>query len=444
MPVPKQPKRTTALAVLAILLCALPLAAETKVLQHFTLIDGTGRDPIPNAALILVNGRIRFAGPAANLKIPSGAQIIDLTGKYVMPGIINLHGHLGNVIDLTQDPKFFTRENIEKNLKTYASYGVTTVLSMGTDQDEIFKIRAEQRATGRPSMTRVYTAGRGFIVKDGYGGLAGVTYALDGSSEIDKDIATLKRQKVDIVKIWVDDHLGTMKKMPPDMRKAIIDSAHKHGLRVAAHIFYLQDAQQLTDAGVNGLAHSVRDKLIDQKLIDSMKAHGAWQMAATLTREASMFVYGQTPPFANDPFFTRSVSPKVIATLKDPAYQKKIAADKDFPEYPTFLENAKRNLKTLVDAGVKYGFGTDSGPPGRFPGFFEQWELELMVSAGLTPQQAIAGATRNAAEFLQAKDLGTLEPGKWADLIVLDKNPLEDIRNTRTIQSVYIAGNPIP
>jgi imidazolonepropionase-like amidohydrolase len=174
-----------------------------------------------------------------------------------------------------------------------------------------------------------------------------------------------------------------------------------------------------------------------------MKSHGTWQMAATLTREASMFVYGQTPPFADDPFFTRSVSAKVLSTLKDPAYQKKVASDKDFAEYPAFLENAKRNLKALVDAGVKYGFGTDSGPPGRFPGFFEQWEMELMVSAGLTPQQVIAAATKNAAEFLEAKDLGTLEPKKWADLIVLNKNPLADIKNTRTIDAVYIAGRKV-
>jgi imidazolonepropionase-like amidohydrolase len=420
---------------------ALAASAETKVLTHFTLIDGTGREPLPDAAMIVNNGRIQWVGAASMLKSPAGAEVIDLAGKYVMPGIINLHGHLGNVIDLTQNPKFFTRENLEKNLKTYASYGVTTVLSMGTDQDEIFKIRDEQRDSGRPLMTRVFTAGRGFTAKGGYGGLAGVTFALDGNSQIDKDVAELKKEKVDIVKIWVDDHLGTMKKMPLDMSKGIIDSAHRQGLRVAAHIFYLQDAQQLTDAGVNGLAHSVRDKLIDPQLIASMKAQGTWQIAATLTREASMFVYGQTPPFADDPFFTRAVSPKVLSTLKDPAYQKKIASDKDFAEYPTFLENAKHNLKTLVDAGVKYGFGTDSGPPGRFPGFFEQWEMELMVDAGLTPQQVIAGATKNAAEFLQAKELGTLERGKWADLIVVEKNPLADIRNTRSIDAVYIAGN---
>ena len=426
-----------------LLLLATAACAETRVLQHFTLIDGTGGEPVADAAMIITNGRIAWVGPSKNMKAPSGADVRDLTGKFVMPGIINLHGHIGNVVDLTQDSKFFTRESIEKNLKTYASYGVTTVLSMGTDQDEIYKVRDAQRATGRPAMTRVYTAGLGFTAKGGYGGLPGVTYALDGNSEVAKDIADLKRHKADIVKIWVDDHLGTMKKMPLDMSKAIIDGAHRQGMRVAAHIFYLQDAKDLSAAGVNGLAHSVRDQAIDQDLIESMKKHGTWQIATTLTREASMFVYGKTPEFVDDPFFTRGVSPKVIATLKDAAYQKKIASDHDFAQYPAFFENAKRNLKALVDGGVKYGFGTDSGPPGRFPGFFEQWEMELMVDAGLSPNQVIGAATKNSAEFLGAKDLGTLEVKKWADLIVLAKNPLLDIRNSRTIQAVYIAGNPV-
>lgn len=422
---------------------AAPAFAEVKVLQHFTLIDGNGGAPVADAAMVINNGRIEAVGPSAKVKAPKNADVLDLTGKFIMPGIINLHGHVGNVIDLTQDPKYFTTENIEKNLKTYASYGVTSVLSMGTEQDAIFPIRAAQRKTGRPQETRIYTAGRGFTAAGGYGGLAGVTFALKDNSEIDKDISELAKQKVDIVKIWVDDHLGHMKKMPADMSKAIIADARKHGLRVAAHIFYLADAKQLTNDGVAGLAHGVRDQPVDQDLIKSMKQHGTWQIASTLTREASMFVYGKTPWFANDPFFTRGVSPKVVATIKDPGYQKKIASDPDFPRYEGFLKQAQRNLKTLADAGVKYGMGTDSGPPGRFPGFFEQWELELMVQAGLTPQQAITAATKSGAEFLQAKDLGTLEPRKWADLIVLDKNPLDDIKNTRSINAVYIGGNKI-
>jgi imidazolonepropionase-like amidohydrolase len=303
-------------------------------------------------------------------------------------------------------------------------------------------MRDKQRAA-RPGETRIFTAGQGFVYQGGYGGLAGVTGGVATTADVDAEVAKLAAKKVDIIKLWMDDHLGEQKKMPYPIGKAIIDDAHKNNLPAAAHIFYLADAKQLVNYGVNGLAHSVRDKPIDQELIDSMKKHGTWQLAATLSREASMFVYAKTPPFASDPFFTRGVSASVVSTLKNPEYQKTMAADPHFAHYREFLETAEKNLKKLADSGVKYGFGTDSGPPGRFPGYLEHWEMELMVEAGLTPAQVIQAATKSAAEFLKAKDLGALEKSKWADMIVLGKNPLEDIRNTRSIEAVYIAGNRV-
>jgi imidazolonepropionase-like amidohydrolase len=424
------------------LLFATSLVAQVKVLKHFTLIDGTGHAELPNAAMILENGRIAWVGPAAKLKPPPSAPVTDLQGKYMMPGIINLHVHLGATIGLDQNEKFFTPENVEKDLKTYASYGVTTVLSMGTDKDSIFKIRDEQRA-GRPTETRIYTAGQGFVYKGGYGGLEGVNQGVASVADVEPAVAAQAAKHVDFIKLWMDDHLGTKKKMPYEIAQAIIESAHRHHLRVLAHIFYLEDAKQLVDYGVDGLAHSVRDKPVDAAFIADMKRHGTWQEAATLSREASMFVYGQTPPYANDPFFTRSISPQVLAQLKSPAYQQKMRSDPDFSMYPGFLRTAQRNLKALADAGVPYAFGTDSGPPGRFPGYFAHWEMELMVQAGLTPMQVITAATGSAARFLHADDLGTLEKNKWADLLVLDKDPLDDIKNTRTISSVYIAGKRV-
>jgi imidazolonepropionase-like amidohydrolase len=428
--------------VVGLLLGASLLHGEIRVLKNFTLIDGSGRPPLAGAGMIVNAGRIVWVGPVAQLHAPAGAETIDLAGKYVMPGIINLHGHLGNTIGLTQDAKFFTRENLEKNLETCASYGVTAVLSMGTDQDLIFSIRDQQRA-GRPAMTRVFTAGQGFIFTGGYGGIAGVNQGVSSAAEVEPALVAQARKKVDIIKFWMDDELGRFPKMPYPIAKAIIDGAHRRQLRVTAHIFYLQDAKQLADYGVDSLAHSVRDKPVDQALIESMKKHGVWQMAATLSREASMFVYAGAPAFLNDPFFTRGVTPEVIRTLESAEYRNTISSGPHFKEYPAFLETAKKNLKTLADAGVKYGFGTDTGPPGRFPGYFEHWEMELMVEAGLTPMQVLTAATRNAAEFLGAKDLGTLERSKWADLIVLDRNPLDDIKNSRTISAVYIAGNRV-
>ncbi|MEO7651857.1 MAG: amidohydrolase family protein [Bryobacteraceae bacterium] len=421
--------------------------AETAVLQNFTLIDGKGGKSVPNSAMIITDGRISWVGPKSALKAPAGAKTTDLAGKFVMPGIINLHGHVGNTVDLTQDPKNFTRANVEQQLKMYASYGVTTVCSMGSEQPLILDIRAAQRATNRPSMTRVYTALRGFTGIAGYPtsapGMKGVPYEVTTAAEVQKDVAELAARKVDIVKIWVDDHLGKERKIPMDLSKAIIENAHKNRLKVAAHIFYLEDAKTLVNAGLDGLAHSVRDKLVDQALIEAMKSKGAYMAAATLTREASTFVFAKPSPMLDDPFFAPSVSAGVLKTFKDPEFQKKMSADPDAAHGREWLEMAKKNLKILVDAGVKCGFGTDTGPPRRIQGFFEHWEMELMAEAGLTPAQIITMATKNSAEFLGAKDLGTLEAGKWADLVVLGRNPLDNIKNTRSIESVMIAGNKV-
>jgi imidazolonepropionase-like amidohydrolase len=424
-------------------LAAICAAGETLVLQNFTLIDGTGRTPVADAAMVITDGRIRYVGSKANLKTPQGAEIRDLNGKFVMPGIINLHGHLGNVKGLVQDPANFTDENLKANLDTYARYGVTSVISMGSDQDIILQHRAAQRA-GRPKTTRIYTAFRGFTGKGGYPtlapGMKGVPFEVETKEQVRKDVAFLADKRVDLVKIWVDDHFGREQKIPLDLSKAIIDEASKYNLKVGAHIFYLEDAQNLVDRGLYALLHSVRDKEVDEKLISTMKKRGAWMAAATLTREMSSFTYAKPPEWLDDPFFTRSVTPDVIKTLKSPG-QKAVAAD---PRYATALDMAKRNLKRLVDAGVKYGFGTDTGPPGRFPGYFEHVEMELMSEAGLTPAQIIQAATKNGAEFLGAsKDLGTLETGKWADLIVLGRNPLDNIKNTRSIEMVLIAGQKV-
>jgi imidazolonepropionase-like amidohydrolase len=423
-------------------LIASQLNAELKVLKNFTLIDGNGGPSAAGSALIVDNGRIQWVGPVTQLKTPASAEVIDLAGKYVMPGIVDLHVHLGATVDLDQSADLLTEANTEKDLKTYASYGVTSVLSMGTDKDFAIAMRNRQRM-GRPEEARIFTAGEGFVFKGAYGGLAGVNRGVANAADVDTAVAELAAKKVDIVKLWMDDHLGELLKMPYPIAKSIIDDAHNRNLRVSAHVFYLADAKVLANDGVNGFAHMVRDQPVDAELIAAMKKHGTWQQAATLSREASMFAYAKTPVFANDPFFTRGVSARVVRTLKSPEYQAKMAADPHFRRYPEFLDNAEKNFKRLADAGVPYGFGTDAGPPGRFPGYAEHQELQLLVQAGLTPSQAIQAATKNGAQFLRAGDIGTLEKSKWADLIVLDKNPLEDIRNTRAIRAVYIAGNPI-
>jgi imidazolonepropionase-like amidohydrolase len=430
-------------AAVSAFLAAASLNAEVRVLKNFTLIDGTGRAPVAGSAMIIDNGRITWVGPVAQLKAPAGAETSDLTGKFVMPGIIDVHVHLGATVDMVQDAKNQTPENFEKFLKTYASYGVTTVLSMGTDPDFVFKMRDDQRA-GRPSEARIYTAGQGLVFKGGYGGLAGVNVPIATVAEVEPAVAAQAAKKVDVVKFWMDNELGNYPKMPYEMTQAIISAAKKHGLRTLAHIFYLEDAKKLTDQGIAGFVHMVRDKPVDQELLDAMKKHGTWQEAATLSREESMYAYDKTPSFIGDPFFLRGASLASVKVLMDPAHQKTMAATPHYDQFPGFAVMAKQNFKKEVDAGIKYAMGTDTGPPGRFPGYGDHWELQAMVDAGLTPMQVIVAATRSGAEFLNAtKDLGTLEKSKWADLLVLDANPVENIRNTRTIRTVYISGKPI-
>jgi imidazolonepropionase-like amidohydrolase len=374
------------------------------------LIDGTDRAPVPNATIIVRDGRIVAAGAAGSVAIPNGAQRVSLAGKTVIPGIINAHGHV-------TDPK---------DLRTYAAYGITTVFSLGGEPASVFAARAEQN-TAALDRARVF--------------VAGPVLAPNTPDEARTQVAEVAAQKVDIVKIRVDDNLGTTPKMTPEVYRAVIDEAHKRGFRVATHLFYLADAKSLLSAGSDFVAHSIRDADVDAEVIAALKQRGVC-VSPTLMREVSTFVYESTPAFFADTFFRTHANAEWVATLEEPARQQAMRTSKSAQQYKVALEVAKRNLKRLSDAGVPIAMGTDTGPVGRFQGYFELMELEMMVSAGLTPRQALVAATRDAAKCMHLdRELGTVEPGKWADFVVLDANPLTDISNVRRIGSVWIAGN---
>jgi imidazolonepropionase-like amidohydrolase len=437
----------TAITVAAVMLpgCSslTPPAGDITAYRHFTLFDGTDRAPLADAAMIVDQGRVSWVGPATQLRVPASVTPVDLTGAFVMPGLISLHAHLGNTVDPTQDENAVTRQNVERSLATYAAYGVTTVLSMGIDNDLVFDIRDAQRA-GLPSSARVFTTGQGLVYKGGFGGLAGVNPEVTTVAQVEKAVAEQAVKGVDFIKFSLDDDFGDAPKMPPALTQAIIDASHEHHLRVVAHVFHRADARRLLDQGVDGFVHAVRDETVDPAFIEAMRERGTWQAASTLSREASLVAYGAAPTFLDDPFFTDRVPAETLEMLRNPERQRSLAAAPHYGEYQGFFEHASQNLKLLADAGVPYAFGSDSGPPGRFTGAFDHWELQLMVEAGLTPRQVLTAATRRAAEFLHAADLGTLEPSKWADFVVLAADPLINIRNTRTIRAVYIAGREVP
>jgi len=436
--------RSRIVATMLAVMTATPALADTVVLRHVTLIDGTGRAPQRDQAVIISDGKLSWVGSSAKLRVPAGASVEDLTGKYLMPGLIDSHVHLGLVDGLSQDfTKYYSRANVERQLHLYPAYGVTSVFTLGTDGDEIHQIVAEQRRTGPGDAARVFTAGRGVVFKGSYGGVAGLDQSVATPAEATAMVDREAAKGDDFIKFWMDDEFGTVpSRMPYPISQAVIDAAHKDGKKVVGHVFYHENAVELAREGVNGFMHEVRDRQDDPALIAAMKAKSIWQVSATLSREAS-FTY-KLLPFVDDPFFSRGVTPEVVAALKSPERQQKLASGVSFPKYPEVLRNAMANFAMQAKAGVPYGMGTDSGPSGRFPGYFAHWELELMVKAGITPLQAITAATSRNASFVGATDIGSIAPGKWADLLVLDKDPVADIRNTRTIHEVFVAGRKVP
>jgi imidazolonepropionase-like amidohydrolase len=421
-------------------------AGDLLVIDGAQIWDGSGKSPIPDGIVVISGDRILAVGPRGAVSVPQGARTISAKGKTIIPGLINVHGHVGMTKGLKAARENYTRENVLSQLKQYARYGVTTVMSLGTDFEPMFEVRGAAKP-GEEARATVFTAGRGFTGKNGYPavlpGNAGVPREVDTVGEARAQVRELARQKVDMVKMWVDDHWGHYSKIRPELFRAIIDEAHKQKLRAMAHLFYLEDAKALVDAGLDGMAHSIRDREVDDTLISALKQKKTFAVA-TLVREESTFIYAEPPSFLDDPFFNRWVDPEIVRQLKDPAYGTRIKSDPDFSKYPGQLKMGQRNLKKLWDAGVKIAFGSDTGPPARFQGFFEHRELELMVQAGLTPAQALQTATFNSAECLRiSKDFGTVEKGKRADLIILDADPLIDIRNTRKINKVLIGGREV-
>ena len=422
--------------------------AQTKprpiVLKGARLIDGTGRAPIENSVLVIEGSQILAAGKSGEVSIPKDAVVQDVSGKTIMPALIDLHGHLGlsnNGADSAAG--HYTQENVVKQLDKYRSYGVETVASFGQDEDLIFSIRADQRA-GKFGGARLFTAGRGFLEYTGKSNPTDHRYRPQNPEEARADIRELAAHHPDYVKMWVDDGLGHGSKIKPEVYRAIIDEAHKQHIRVFAHEYYLGDAKALLAAGLDGFAHSIRDQPVDAELISAMKARNVF-LIPTLVRDESLFAYADNVKWIDDPFFQAGLDSGALQIIKSPETVEKFRKDPDIAKYRAGLEMAKKNLKTLSDAGVKIAFGTDSGIPVRFPGYFEHRELQLMVEAGLTPMQAIVAATSTNAGILGgAKQFGTLQTGRAADFMVLDANPLDDIHNTEKLSAVWQAGKPVP
>lgn len=383
--------------------------------------DGTGYDSV-NATMVVRDGRIESIGAEP---VPATATVIDLDGAYVMPGLINAHGHVSGrwAEDGITDPK----ERVLADLRLFARYGVTTVNSLGGAPVEAIAVRDAQD-DHELDRARLYVAGAVIADTD--------PNAARASAEANAKMG------VDWLKLRVDDNLGRTEKMPWEAVEAVFEAASAAGLPVATHVFYLEDALELIELKTSMIAHSVRDQAVTNEFIEKLRESGACYVP-TLTREVSTFVYAERPRFFDDPFFLEYADRDEVARVSDPEFMREMTESEVAAGYRKAWVQAMENLKELSDAGVAIAFGTDSGPPARFPGYFEHMELEMMVMAGLTAQEALLSATLDAADCLGLDDVGTLEPGKWADFLVLDEDPLADIAATKSLRSVYIAGNEV-
>jgi imidazolonepropionase-like amidohydrolase len=406
------------------------------------LIPGDGSPPIASSAMLVEGGMITRIGARGTVTAPTEAARIDLTGKTVMPTLINAHGHPGFQRGLTYSADNFTRDTIMDDLNRALYFGVAAVLSQGIERGDItFQIRADQEA-GKLGGARLRVAGRGIGAPDagpGAAAYAGIAYEVTTQDQGRKAVQELAAKKVDVVKIWVDDRNGRAPRLPEDIFTAIIDEGHKHGLKVNAHVFYHEDAVDLVSAGIDGLVHLVRDREMDDALVAAIVKRNVYVMPNLSGRRG---LYTELPPWLKaGTSFMKLIQESIPAPVIDRIQKSYDGRD------PQAVERARmqyaileRSTAKLAKANARITLGCDTGLEDYLFGFAEQLELESMARAGMTPMQVIVAATSRAAEYLKLDKTGSLAVGKGADFLVLDANPLDDITNTQRISKIYMNG----
>lgn len=429
------------LPVVLCIACKQPTAGDGLLLRDVTLIDGTGGPARGHMDVLIKGDTIAAIGQGLDT---TGLKVVPLSGKTVMPSLISAHVHLGLVKGTAAKPAYYTRDNIISQLKKYGDYGIGNVLVLGTDRPLLFQTGLrDSSAKGWLPGPRIHTAALGFGVTGGAppASFADLLFRPNDAAQVPAQMDTLAGMRPDAVKIWVDDFGGSVNKMDSAVYKAIITEAHQRKLRVFAHLYYAADAGRLVANGLDVIAHSIRDTVISDALVQQIKAAGVMYIP-TLSLDEFAFIYAEEPAWINDPFFKASLEPGVYEMITSPEYREKLRQTPAYAKNIKGFEIALQNVKRLADAGVIIVLGTDSGAqPIRAQGFSEHLELELLVRAGLTPLQALTAGTQHAAKALQISDrFGSLAPGKTADLLILNGDPSKDVKQTRNIYAVYKAG----
>jgi imidazolonepropionase-like amidohydrolase len=431
-----------ALVTLARPVAQAPGAASRPTLyEGARLIVGDGSAPIDNAAFLVENARFTRIGRRGEVPATPGMTRVDLTGKTVIPALVDGHSHIGYMKHLTSGAVNYTRENIVDHMHRFAYFGVAASQAMGSDFGELpFQVRDDILAGKYPDAARFLTAGRGLapVVEISPDNMRQAAFPVTTPEGARASVQELVPRKVTLIKTWVDDRGGTIKKLTPELYGAIIDEAHAHKLRVAVHATDLRDAKDLLRAGIDVFAHMISD--VDDELVALFKQHPNTAVLSALggPRRA---VYA---PWLNPvhPLILETVLPEQIKRLQS---RFPLTAPEPLANSKAAWDRLARGITRLSAAGVKIGVGTDGGGQqgDQFIGWTMHTELENMVMAGISPASALMAGTRTSAEILGLTDLGTVAVGKSADFVVLDANPLDDITNTRRISNVYLRGHRV-
>jgi imidazolonepropionase-like amidohydrolase len=415
--------------------------SNQKILfKNVNLVKGDG-SAATKTDVYVEDGKITETG--SNLS-NEGALTVDLEGKTMMPAIISTHVHVGTLKDTTSSGKNYIRENILRQLDKYAKYGVLNLQVLGTDRPLLFQNGLyDSIKNGLLDGARMLSAGYGFNSPQANVDTSspqGKVFRPATPAQVEAELDSLAAMNIKIVKMWVDDFNKTVPKMDTAVYRAIIEEAHKRNMRVAAHVYYLTDARRLVADGVDILAHSIRDSVVDDAFLADMKAKNVIYVP-TLSLDKFAYAYAGDPEWINDPFFKASLEPGTYEMITSSTYKNNTKNSAAYARNENAFKIAMTNLKKIFDAGIRVALGTDSGAfPIRAQGFAEHMEMQLLTEAGLTPLQAIMVATKNAADALQLDDYGVIESGKIADLLILDGDPSVDVKNTRKIFAVYKRG----
>ena len=405
-------------------------AVEVLAVVGARLIDGTGSDPIDDSVIVIQGDRIEAAGPSASTPVPEGAEVVDATGKSIIPGLVDMHNHY-TVGDLSI---------VDRRLRTQLYFGVTTARSIGSDPPEKVE-RMLEAHTGQAVGPRMYTAGRGFTHPGGFppGNTNNQPKTEDEARETVRELAG---QGVHFVKMWVNDMPEPGLKITPEMRATIVDEAIKNNLVPVAHINEEADVRQLMSIGVRDFLHTVVDTEVGGEFLQLCLDNDV-TFSPTLSNAQAGWLWAEQPELLEQPGIRAGFLPDVIASWDDPEVRAKILENPNFEARKESFQRRLVFVKQISDAGISIAVGTDSGTRNVPMGWATHHEMHLYVDAGLTPMQAIVAATRNGSELMARADgagFGTLEAGKTADLIVLNADPLEDVRNTLEIDQVMQRG----